>query len=56
MTARTPWIRLTAVLLTGCSATAPRDAPASLEGYLRYAGPPIQRFSLRNSYTGRRCS
>jgi Family of unknown function (DUF6491) len=52
MSARTPWVRLTAVLLAGCSATAPRDAAGSLDQYLHYAGAPIQRFSYRNSYSG----
>jgi hypothetical protein len=39
-------------LLGACSGMAHRDAEPSLEPYLRYAGPPIQRFDIRNSYDG----
>jgi hypothetical protein len=52
MTAGTPWIWLAAMVLSGCSAMAQRADQPSLKRYLQYAGPPIQRFSFRDSYTG----
>jgi hypothetical protein len=40
------------MVLSGCSATAHRAEQPSLARYLQYAGPPIQRFNYRDSYTG----
>jgi Family of unknown function (DUF6491) len=56
VTARTPWIWVAAALVAACACAcagaARRGAQPSLDQYMRYAGPPIQRFSYRNSYTG----
>jgi hypothetical protein len=52
MKSRTSWIWLAAILLSACGGMARRDSQPSLEQYMRYAGPPIQRFSYRNSYSG----
>jgi hypothetical protein len=46
------WISLAAALLGACSGMARHESQPSLERYLQYAGPPIQRFSYRNSYDG----
>ncbi|HEX2789771.1 MAG TPA: DUF6491 family protein [Steroidobacteraceae bacterium] len=52
MTPRVPWIGLTAMALAACSSLAPHETRPSLERYLQYAGPPIQRFSYRDSDYG----
>jgi len=49
MTSGIRWIWLAAALLGACSTMVGRDAAASPEAYLKYAGAPIQRFSYRNS-------
>jgi hypothetical protein len=49
---RTSWIWLSAILLSACGGMARRDPQPSLDQYMPYAGPPIQRFSYRNSYIG----
>jgi hypothetical protein len=52
MKPRTPCICLAAILLTACSAMAPHESRPLLERYMQYAGPPIQRFSYRDSDYG----
>jgi hypothetical protein len=52
MSARNPWIWVAVGLVAACAGSARHASQPSLDQYMRYAGPPIQRFSYRNAYTG----